>query len=69
MQNNNSNNEILILPVLPLRGLTVFPFVTLPFDVMRPKSIRALEEAMESDQLILLVSQIDAGVELSLIHI
>jgi len=55
--------DILKLPVLPLRGLTVFPFMTLPFDVMRPKSIRALEEAMEKDQLVMLVSQIDPTVD------
>ncbi|MEI6602584.1 MAG: endopeptidase La [Clostridia bacterium] len=55
--------DIFKLPVLPLRGLTVFPFMTLPFDVMRPKSIRALEEAMEKDQLVMLVSQIDPTVD------
>ena len=60
MHKNLKKNDILSLPVLPLRGLTVFPYMTLPFDVMRPKSIRALEEAMERDQLIMLVSQLDA---------
>ena len=55
--------DVIKLPVLPLRGLTVFPFMTLPFDVMRPKSIRALEEAMENDQLVMLVSQIDPTVD------
>ncbi len=49
-----------ILPLLPLRGLTVFPYMTLPFDVGRDKSIKALEEAMVNDQLILLVAQKDA---------
>lgn len=50
-----------ILPLLPLRGLTVFPFMTLYFDVGREKSIKALEEAMINDQLIFLVSQKDAS--------
>ena len=38
------------LPVLALRGLTVFPHMTLTFDVERPISIAALERAMEEDQ-------------------
>lgn len=50
-----------ILPLLPLRGLTVFPFMTLYFDVGREKSIKALEEAMINDQLIFLVAQKDAS--------
>jgi ATP-dependent Lon protease len=49
-----------VLPLLPLRGLTVFPGMTLPFDVGRPKSIKALEEAMVNNQLIFLVTQKDA---------
>jgi len=49
-----------VLPLLPLRGLTVFPCMTLPFDVGRVKSIKALEEAMINNQLILLVTQKDA---------
>ncbi len=49
-----------VLPLLPLRGLTVFPYMTLPFDVGRAKSIKALEEAMINNQLILLVAQKDA---------
>ncbi len=49
------------LPLLPLRGLTVFPFMTLYFDVGRDKSIKALEEAMINDQLIFLVAQKDAS--------
>lgn len=51
------------LPLLPLRGLTVFPFMTLYFDVGREKSIKALEEAMVNDQLIFLVAQKDASTD------
>ncbi len=51
------------LPLLPLRGLTVFPYMTLYFDVGREKSIRALEEAMINDQLIFLVAQKDASTD------
>ncbi len=45
------------LPVLALRGLNVFPGVTVHFDVGRKKSIRAVEEAMHGDQEIFLVAQ------------
>ena len=48
------------LPLLPLRGLTVFPHMILTFDVGREKSIRALEESMTNNQLIFLVTQKDA---------
>lgn len=49
-----------VLPLLPLRGLTVFPHMILHFDVGRIKSIKALEEAMINNQLIYLVAQKDA---------
>lgn len=47
------------LPVLALRGLTVFPDQTVHFDVGRPKSVKALEEAMKRDQNIMLMPQRD----------
>jgi len=47
------------LPLLPLRGLAVFPYMILHFDVGRKKSISALEQAMINDQQIFLVAQID----------
>jgi len=50
------------IPVLALRGLTVFPHMTLTFDVERPFSIHALERAMEGDQDIFLVTQREIGV-------
>ncbi len=49
----------MVLPLLPLRGLTVFPYMTLHFDVGRDKSIKAVEEAMNGDQLIFLSTQKD----------
>lgn len=51
------------LPLIPLRGLTIFPHMVLHFDVGRQKSIAALEEAMVNDQTILLVTQRDLKVE------
>ncbi len=52
------------LPVLALRGLTIFPGCILTFDVEREISIRALERAMESDQQVFLVAQREVGVAL-----
>ena len=49
-------------PVLALRGLTVFPELTLSFDVEREISIYALDCAMESDREIFLVTQREIGV-------
>ena len=50
------------LPVLALRGLTVFPDLTLSFDVEREISIYALDCAMEADRRIFLVTQREIGV-------
>ena len=46
-----------VMPVLALRGLTVFPNQTAHFDVGREKSVRALESAMKKDQTLLLIPQ------------
>jgi ATP-dependent Lon protease len=49
------------MPVLALRGLTIFPNCLLSFDVEREASIHALERAMEADQQIFLVAQRELG--------
>jgi ATP-dependent Lon protease len=46
-----------ILPLLPLRGMIVFPYMVVPLDVGRDKSISALEEAMINERLIVLAGQ------------
>ena len=51
------------LPVLALRGLTVFPHMSMSLDVEREVSLRALEKAMEGDQRIFLVTQREIGTE------
>ena len=53
--------EPINIPVLALRGLTVFPHMSLTFDVERQISIRALERAMEGDQAVFLVTQREIG--------
>ncbi|CAB1368462.1 endopeptidase La [Denitratisoma oestradiolicum] len=53
--------EKLQLPLLPLRDVVVFPHMVIPLFVGRPKSIQALEMAMESGKSILLVAQKSAA--------
>ncbi len=45
------------LPLLPLRDVVVFPHMVIPLFVGRPKSIKALEAAMDADRRIMLVAQ------------
>ena len=49
--------DALDLPLLPLRDVVVFPHMVIPLFVGRPKSIKALEAAMESERRIMLVAQ------------
>ena len=51
------------LPLLPLRGLLVYPSMVLHLDVGREKSVRALERCMVGDNTILLCSQSEGGIE------
>ncbi len=53
----------LILPLIPLRGLTVFPNMVIYFDVGREKSIEAVEKAMAGDQKIFLAAQKDIDID------
>lgn len=56
-------NNFKILPLIPLRGITIFPYMVMHFDVGREKSILALEEAMLNGQEIFLAAQKEAKVE------
>lgn len=51
------------LPLLPLRGLLVYPSMVLHLDVGREKSVKALEKAMVDDSMILLCSQSEVNIE------
>ena len=55
--------ETRTLPVLPLRGMTVFPYMIIHLDVARERSMAALEQAMVGDRRILLITQRDAEVD------
>src|SRR5699024_1552540 len=54
-------NHIIQVPLLPLRGLLVFPSMVLHLDVGREKSVSALEKAMMGDQTIFLAAQKKVG--------
>ena len=56
--------EFVELPMIPLRGLSVFPNMVLHFDIGREKSINALEKAMVNNQYIFLSSQKDENTDL-----
>jgi ATP-dependent Lon protease len=56
---NKSLNDPAVMPLLPLRGLSVFPGMILHFDVGRKKSVDAINKAMTADQRVFLVAQRD----------
>ncbi len=51
------------LPVLPLRDIVIYPFMIVPLFVSRDRSIRAVEQGLSQDRMILLVSQKDVNKE------
>lgn len=57
------NKNILKLPLIPLRGLTIFPNMVLHFDVGREKSMAAIDKAMSIDETIFLVAQKELEIE------
>ena len=54
----------LILPVIPLRGMAIFPDMVLHFDIGREKSINAMEKAMVKHQYVFLTAQKDENTDL-----
>jgi ATP-dependent Lon protease len=57
------DGEQAVIPVLPLRDVVVYPHMVIPLFVGREKSIRALDQAMESDKRIMLVAQRSAAMD------
>ncbi len=53
----------LVLPLLPVRGIVVFPYMVLPLSVGREASLRAVEHALENDRRLLLAAQHQDAVE------
>ncbi|WP_433958936.1 endopeptidase La [Cytobacillus horneckiae] len=58
-----TNKKEIIVPLLPLRGLLVYPTMVLHLDVGREKSVQALEKAMVDDHLIFLTTQKDISID------
>ena len=52
-----------VLPALPLRDIVIYPFMIVPLFVSRDKSIKAVEEALKDNRMIVLVSQKDVNKE------
>src|SRR5512146_2373151 len=61
MPANDLSSEVIQFPLLPLRDVVVFPHMVIPLFVGRPKSIKAMEVAMEAGKNILLVAQKSAA--------
>ena len=60
MDKEKNNSLEITIPVIPLRGVTVYPHTIMHFDVGREKSINALNTSLLNDEKILLVPQIEA---------
>lgn len=58
-----SKKKLRNIPLLPLRGLLVYPSMVLHLDVGREKSVKAIDQAMVDDSLILLSSQSEVNIE------
>ena len=55
--------DITRLPMVPIRDVVIFPFTKVAFKIGRPGSIRALEQALQSDRTIFLATQHDASID------
>ena len=64
LEEEEDSGNIATLPMIPLRGLTIFPNMVLHFDIGREKSINALEKAMILNKHIFLVTQKDESTDL-----
>lgn len=64
MEKQNYKVEKRNIPLIPLRGLSIFPYMVVHFDVGRDKSVNALEEAMVNDSLVFLTAQKEAEVDI-----
>ena len=64
MDDNERKEDLQVMPLIPLRGLTVYPNMVINFDVGREKSILALERAMMMNQTVFLTSQKDIDTDL-----
>jgi ATP-dependent Lon protease len=52
-----------VLPVLPLRGIIVYPYAALPLMVGQPRSVQMVDDAMRGNRMVALAAQIDPAIE------
>ena len=64
MDEMERKEDLQVMPLIPLRGLTVYPNMVINFDVGREKSILALERAMMMNQTVFLTAQKDVDTDL-----
>lgn len=64
VDDSEDNHLLRSIPMIPLRGLSIFPYMVLHFDIGREKSISALEKAMMMNQQVFLSAQKDADTDL-----
>ena len=60
MLSSQTTEQVREIPLLPLRGVLVFPYMVIHLDVGREKSINAIEEAMIADKELFLATQKEA---------
>jgi ATP-dependent Lon protease len=63
MTNVREKNDLVKMPMMPIRELVIFPHQMMPFVVGRESSVRALEEALTGDRRIFLATQHDASID------
>ena len=63
LDNNNNKDSGVSMPVIALRGMVMFPSMVLHFDVGRKRSVLAIENALQDDQNIFVVSQNDVKID------
>jgi ATP-dependent Lon protease len=62
-ENQDNKQEVIKIPMLPMRNIVVFPFMTTPFFIGRQQSIEALEKALATDRKVFVIAQKDPMVE------
>ncbi|MBT4288041.1 MAG: endopeptidase La [Deltaproteobacteria bacterium] len=62
-EKQENKQEVIKIPMLPMRNIVVFPFMTTPFFIGRQQSIEALEKALATDRKVFVIAQRDPMVE------
>src|SRR6202140_363057 len=63
MLTSKEKSDTTRLPMMPIRGVVIFPYMMAPFVVGRDSSVRALEEALAGEKKIFLATQHDASID------